>query len=530
VVGGLRLSAELARDPLMHFAVESGFLGSWPWLVEGEELDFTFLAPGRSSLKRAFLVENGGFDARIARGDDHAELGCRLTPRGLRVIHAGGALTTLVHGYDLEAFLGWLRDQGASRWLLAGLHPGRAAQDASGVEAARAQWRRLAPAAEAILRSARSLDRLARECMVAGLPVTAEEVGLLHRSYRAACAVSRIEGMVEQAAAGGQAFVPDGAAPPADAAPDAPAVSIVIPAYNKWEYTRRCLEAVAKTTPAALHELIVVDNASSDETAEGLRAHPRARVLRNEVNTGFVGACNRGAAAARGRWILFLNNDTEPCPNWLEALLAVGDANPEIGAVGSRLLFADGTLQEAGGIVFRDGTCWLVGRGDVAARWAYRRACEVDYCSGASLMVRRDLFERLGGFDPRFAPAYYEDTDLCFGVRSLGHKVVYCPDSVVVHYEGVTNGTDLNAGAKRHQVLNRARFLHKWREVLARHEQSPQAGAHAPITADRGRRLALAMVDWSSPALGGALQPSGPAPECDPRGDGASRGETTGHG
>jgi O-antigen biosynthesis protein len=225
------------------------------------------------------------------------------------------------------------------------------------------------------------------------------------------------------------------------------------------------------------------------------------RVLTNAANTGFVGSCNRGAAAARGRWILFLNNDTEPKPGWLEPLIALGESSPDVGAVGSKLVFGDGTLQEAGGIVFRDGSGWNFGRGDAPGRPSYRDPCEVDYISGAALMVRRDLFERLGGLDPRFAPGYYEDTDLCFGVRSLGHKVLFCPESVVVHFEGITSGTDTGSGMKRYQVLNRSKFISKWRGQLARHEPNPDVSGRRPVTADRARRLAAALVDRTSPVL-----------------------------
>jgi GT2 family glycosyltransferase len=164
-------------------------------------------------------------------------------------------------------------------------------------------------------------------------------------------------------------------------------------------------------------------------------------------------------------------------------------------------VFANGLLQEAGGIIFRDGSGWNFGRGDVPTRAAYQQACEVDYCSAASLLVRRDLFERLGGLDLRYAPAYYEDVDLCFGIRRLGYRVMYCPGSVVIHFEGITNGTDTGSGFKRYQVLNRGKFVSKWREALARHEPNPAFSGRRPLTVDRSRRLAAALVDRTSPAL-----------------------------
>jgi GT2 family glycosyltransferase len=173
-----------------------------------------------------------------------------------------------------------------------------------------------------------------------------------------------------------------------------------------------------------------------------------------------------------------------------------------VGAVGAKLVYPGGALQEAGALVFRDGSGWNFGRNDEPAKAQYRSPCEVDYCSGAALLVRRDLFERLGGFDPRYRPAYYEDADLCFGVRSLGFRVLYCPEAVVRHFEGVSNGTDTaGAGLKRYQVVNRARFVAKWREALALHEESPATSGRAPVTADRRRRLGEALVDRTSPCF-----------------------------
>jgi GT2 family glycosyltransferase/glycosyltransferase involved in cell wall biosynthesis len=268
-----------------------------------------------------------------------------------------------------------------------------------------------------------------------------------------------------------------------------PLVSIVIPLFNKVAYTARCLGALSEVTPEELYEVVLVDNASTDATGELLGLlDGDVTIIRNDDNRGFTLACNQGAAAARGRHLLFLNNDTEPRAGWLEALLARLDADPSVGAVGARLVYPDGRLQEAGGLVFADGSGWNFGRGDDPASPRYATACQVDYCSGACLLVRGEVFEALGGFDERYAPAYYEDTDLCFAVRAHGSTVWYEPGAVVVHHEGATAGTDLGSGFKRFQAVNQAKFVQKWAEVLATQDQPPTATGRAPATADRAAR------------------------------------------
>jgi len=286
-----------------------------------------------------------------------------------------------------------------------------------------------------------------------------------------------------------------------------PLVSIVIPVWNKVDYTRRCLEKLIENTPPELFEVVIVDNASTDGTPELLELlEGDGKVIRNAKNEGFVVACNQGAAASSGKYVLFLNNDTAPQPGWLESLVSVAEQDATVGAVGSKLVYPDGSLQEAGGIIFSDASGWNFGKGMDPRDDEYNQAGEVDYCSGASLMVRRDLFDRLGGFDLRYAPAYYEDTDLCFGIRSMGFKVIYCPASEVVHYEGVTAGTSTSSGFKRYQEINRDKFFQKWRDELRRQPEPPSPG-RGPRSASRERRLvestqkgAVLVVDPMMPA------------------------------
>ncbi|HEX4103151.1 MAG TPA: glycosyltransferase [Pseudonocardiaceae bacterium] len=248
-----------------------------------------------------------------------------------------------------------------------------------------------------------------------------------------------------------------------------PLLSIVVPVHGQWEYTQACLASIEAHPPTVPFEVLVVDDASPDRTAELVVASPGVRLVRTERNVGFVGACNLGASHARGAYLLFLNNDTEVRPGALDALVDAADSDDRIGLVGAMLVYPDGRLQESGGIVWADGSGWNYGRDHDAhaPEFAVRR--DVDYCSGAAILVRQELFEGVGGFDQRYAPAYYEDTDLAFAIRATGHRSIVEPRAVVVHHEGVSHGTDRTGGVKRFQEINRAQFVDKWAATLAEH-------------------------------------------------------------
>ncbi|MEP7113985.1 MAG: glycosyltransferase family 2 protein, partial [Ilumatobacteraceae bacterium] len=198
---------------------------------------------------------------------------------------------------------------------------------------------------------------------------------------------------------------------------DRVSTSIVIPVLNNAAFTHRCLRSIIEQTASGSYEVIVVDNGSDDRSRQMLSRIDGPRLIRNDANVGFVGACNQGAGAARGDFVLFLNNDTIVVSGWLDALLRTFERDSSVGAVGAKLIYPDGRLQEAGGIIWRDGAGWNYGRHGESDAPEFNYLREVDYCSGACLLVRRSLFEMLGGFDNRYAPAYYEDTDLCFRLR-----------------------------------------------------------------------------------------------------------------
>ncbi|HFD12839.1 MAG TPA: glycosyltransferase, partial [Crenotrichaceae bacterium] len=245
-----------------------------------------------------------------------------------------------------------------------------------------------------------------------------------------------------------------------------PTVSIIIPVYNQFLHTYNCLQSLSKLQTEHEFEVIIIDDCSSDETESTIDLISGITYHRQQTNGGFIESCNQGAQLARGDYLLFLNNDTLVQAGWMDTLLAIYDQFPDAALVGSKLVYPDGTLQEAGGIVFSDASGWNYGRGDNPLRPEYCFVREVDYCSGASIIIHKDLFEQLGRFDTHYKPAYYEDTDLAFSVRQAGKRVYYQPASIVTHFEGVTSGTDLSSGTKQYQVSNQKNFLDKWQQAL----------------------------------------------------------------
>ena len=215
--------------------------------------------------------------------------------------------------------------------------------------------------------------------------------------------------------------------------------SIVIPVHNKAALTRQCLDAIFESPPEVEHEILVVDDASSDETPEMLAEYGQAvQHVRLERNAGFATACNTGAVAALGDYLLFLNNDTIPEPGWLDALFDYAERD-RVPVVGSKLLFPDGTVQHAGVVFGFQGDPLHIYAGCPADHPAVNKSRRFQAVTAACMLIRRDVFEPAGGFDTGYHNDL-EDVDLCLRLGERGHEVHYCHESVVYHLESASRG------------------------------------------------------------------------------------------
>jgi GT2 family glycosyltransferase len=259
---------------------------------------------------------------------------------------------------------------------------------------------------------------------------------------------------------------------------DSPRASVLVLSRRDAPMLQACLSSLARNIrrDVPFEVIVLLNGADEDVAALCAERVVGARVERSRVNLGFPAGTNRAAAHARGEFLVLLNDDTEIEPGWLDSLIGTADEHPRAGAIGSRILFPDGSVQEAGGVIWSDGTTAQVGRGLPPASLRHLFVREVDYCSGASLLVRRSTWRLVGGLDEDYFPGYYEDVDLCLAIRELGQQVLYEPRSRVVHHESGTLDDGLRARVAERNVQ---RLRSKWSAQLAAREPGGPASAAA---------------------------------------------------
>ena len=240
-------------------------------------------------------------------------------------------------------------------------------------------------------------------------------------------------------------------------------IAIVIPVFNHWYATERCLRALQSTTDVDLSDIVIVNDGSTDDTLLQLKRFPSVRVINTSLNMGFTKACNLAFKQLKDyEFIYLLNNDTEVLDGFISNSLALMKNHPRAALVGSTLLLPDGTIQECGAIVWSDATSHNFGRGECLGHVEFQFSRRVDYCSGAGVLIRNDLLNQVNLFDERFAPAYYEDTDLSFKFREIDYESWVCHSSRVIHHEGLSHGDDAIVLAR----TNLDKFFVKWESVL----------------------------------------------------------------
>ncbi|WP_166653654.1 glycosyltransferase [Paraburkholderia flava] len=298
----------------------------------------------------------------------------------------------------------------------------------------------------------------------------------------------------------------------------APDVSVLIINWNAAALTLECVRQLWANTEGLRYEIVIVDNGSRESEVVPLRGlGAGVRVLELGTNRFFGEANNVAAEAATGRYLCLQNNDAFVQPGWLTSLVAAFEQDQTVGAAGPLFLFPDGTIQEAGAIIDENGYPIRFGRGHQTLAPEFLKPLSVDYISAANLLVPRDLFMEVGGFDLQYEPAYYEDVDLCFKIRAIGKTIRYCPDARVIHIEGSSANHNPEAEARRRALgdLNRDKFTSRWGRYLKsradadlervrRHFPAPEVSPQAqPTLQNKPERTAVVFTPYALTPGGG---------------------------
>ncbi|HMS85141.1 MAG TPA: glycosyltransferase [Nitrospira sp.] len=459
MLGYIDWSPEITVSPFMRFLVSPHGGQQFSFhLAQNGKADFRLFYTSNISLKRSLL----GKQATVFDPDftypayDDTELGYRLSKQGMEIHYNAMATTSHHHEMTIQSVATRQRHAGRMAHVLVSKHPEIAWRMQLGMEdVVNAPSQYTEENLESILAVLAELEKpslgLLKQIHANGASYDVfYERQVLHPLYHALLRTAHGLGVRDAMREQGERR---------DGCLSAYAVSIVIPVWNKLELTEKCLSKLAEVTEGIEYEVIVVDNHSTDGTAEFLsRLGGDVRIITNEDNLGFAKACNQGAAVARGKYLVFLNNDTIPLCGWLKELVAEAEADPKVGIVGSKLLYADGTIQHAGVLFMRSRVApyhrYRLAPADLPA---VNRRCELQCVTAACMLVRREYFEEAGGFDEGFRNSF-EDVDLCLKIRNKGYRVVYQPRSVLYHLESQT------PGRKLHDEANAQRLTERWKD------------------------------------------------------------------
>ncbi|MDH5668948.1 MAG: glycosyltransferase, partial [Nitrospira sp.] len=464
MLGFINWSPEITVTPFMRFLVspDGGQQFSFH-LAQNGQADFRLFYTSNISLKRSLLLNQPiMFDPDFTYpAYDDTELGFRLALAGMKIHYNARATTNHHHEMTVQTVAKRQRHAGRMAMVLVNKHPDITQIMQLGIDdVMKAPGVYTEENLESILASLAELEKPSLD-ILKRIPVNGSTYDafytthMLHPLYHALLRTAHGLGIRDAMQQACEVRKPDQAA---DQRLKNHKVSIIIPVWNKAALTEQCLKALAETTDGIDYEVILVDNHSTDGTPELLRQlSGDVRIISNKENLGFAKACNQGARIANSPYLLFLNNDTVSQAGWLQPLLEELDRHPEVGIVGSKLLFADGTIQHAGVVMSRFGVrpyhAYRLAPADLPA---VNRRREYHVVTGACLLIRRSLFEEAGGFHEGFRNGF-EDVDLCLKVREKGHHVVYQPRSVLYHLESQT------PGRKQYDDDN-ARLLHeRWK-------------------------------------------------------------------